>query len=342
MKTRSEPPASGLSHHRPTLVVGASGQLGTRIVQQLSAARRPVRALVRKTSLQQHLRLPHVDIVHADLADAASLDTACRGIGSVIATANAAAPLHGSRFSTVDDAGYAALIAACVKHRAERFVLVSAAQTPFDAKVPLLRHKRLTEQRLADSGLPHAVLRFAPFMDTWFALAGLALATRGDPAPVTARAWPFLQRFMGVVGGVVEQRGLLIVPGSAELRQAFIAVDDVARCCVAALRHEAALAALAGPLALGGPEALSWREVAERMAAVLQRPVQVVGTPAAVFALQKTLMRPFSEAAANIMALNWMAAQPLPPESPQAAARLGLGSLTSVDRFLRAQAAKPV
>ncbi len=324
-------------HHRPTLVVGASGQLGTRLVQQLSAARRPVRALVRKSSKQQHLRLPHVDIVHADLTDPASLDAACRGVGSVIASANAVAPLNGSRLASVDDAGYAALFEACRRHQAERVVLVSVPETPWDRRVPLSVVKRRTEARLRDSGLPHAVLRFAPFMDDWFALAGLALATRGDLAPLTGRAWPFLQRFMGVVGGLAESRGLLVVPGHAGVRQAFIAVDDVARCCVAATRHAAAANTT---LAVGGPEALSWGQVADLAAAALQRPVSVVGTPAWVFSLQKTLMRPFSEAAANIMALNWLLAQPREPESPAAAAALGV-PLTDAASFLKQQAARP-
>jgi uncharacterized protein YbjT (DUF2867 family) len=324
-------------HHRPTLVVGASGQLGTRLVQQLSAAKRPVRALVRKSSRQQHLRLPHVDVVHADLTDADSLEHACRGVGAVIASANAVAPLQGSRFASVEDAGYAALVAACVRHQVDRFVMVSVPQTAFDHKVPLLAHKRRAEQHLLASGLPHAVLRFESFMDTWFALSGLAMATRGDAAPLTARPWPFLQRFMGVVGGLVEQRGLLLVAGSAEGRQAFITVDDVARCCIAATRHETAENAT---LAIGGPEAPSWREVAAQMAAVLRRPVQVVGTPGAVFAMQKLLMRPFSEAASNIMALNWFAAQPRTPADGRVAATLGV-KLTTVEQFLRAQAAKP-
>ena len=334
MKTRSPPPPP--SAHRPVLVVGASGQLGTRLVQQLSAARRPARALVRASSRQQHLRLPHVDIVHADLTDPASLDAAVQGAGAVIASANAVAPLNGSRFAAVEDAGYAALIEACRRHRVERFVLVSVPQAPFDDRVPLLRHKRRIEERLVASGLPHAVLRFESFTDPWLALSGLALATRGDVAALTARPWPFLQRFMGVVGGLAEQRGLLLVAGKAEGRQAFITVDDVARCCIAATRHEAALNAT---LAIGGPEALSWNEVAAHVAAVLRRPVQVVGTPAAVFALQKVVMRPFSEAAANIMALNWMAAQPRTPADGSAAARLGV-TLTTVRQFLEAQALK--
>ena len=81
-----------LDDFRPVLVVGASGQLGTRIVQQLAAAQRPVRAFVRPTSQQAHLRLPGVELVQGDLGDVASIDAACRGAGAVIATANAVAP----------------------------------------------------------------------------------------------------------------------------------------------------------------------------------------------------------------------------------------------------------
>jgi len=61
------------------LVVGATGQLGTRVVQQLSAAHKPVRAFVRTTSRQDHLRLPGVQLVHGDLRDAASIAAACKG-----------------------------------------------------------------------------------------------------------------------------------------------------------------------------------------------------------------------------------------------------------------------
>ena len=74
---------------RPVLVVGASGQLGARVVRRLVAAGRPVRALVRPTSRQGHLRQTGVQVVHGDLTDPASLDAACQGAGPVIANANA-------------------------------------------------------------------------------------------------------------------------------------------------------------------------------------------------------------------------------------------------------------
>ena len=61
---------------RPVLVVGATGQLGTRVVNQLVALQRPVRALVRLRSRHEHLRLTGVELVKGDLTDAASIDAA--------------------------------------------------------------------------------------------------------------------------------------------------------------------------------------------------------------------------------------------------------------------------
>ncbi len=325
------------SDRRPVLVVGATGQLGSRVVHQLVALQRPVRALVRPRSRHEHLRLTGVVLVKGDLTDAASIDAACQGTGAVIATANAVAPLHGSRFATVDDLGYATLIAACKRQRCGRLVLASAPVTAHDQAVPLFRYKRLIEQRLQASGHEHAVLRANLFMDDWFALIGSRLPARGDPAALINRPWGFLQTFIGAVGDLIEKRGLALVPGPASTRHAFVAIDDVAHALIRATEHPAALNTV---LQLNGPEALSWADVAAIYARVLKRPVHVISTPGAVFRAQQLLMRPFSEAASNIMGLNWVASRALPPQTAASAEALGL-QLTRAEDFLKAKAALP-
>ena len=322
---------------RPVLVVGASGQLGTRVVQQLVALRRPVRALVRRTSRVDHLRLTGVELVQGDLTDPPSIDAACRGAGAIIATANAVAPLHGSSFATVEDRGYATQLDACRRNGCGRFVLVSVPVTPHDRAVPLFRYKRLLEQRLQASGLDHAVLRSDFFMDDWFALIGSRLPARGDPAALINRPWGFLQTFVGAVGDLIEKRGMALVPGPADTRHAFICIDDVAHALIRAIDHPAAQRAV---LDLNGPEALSWSDVAALYAQVLKRPVRVVSTPGWVFRMQQLLMSPFSQAASNIMGLNWVAAHTLPDTGAGHAALLGV-KLQRAEDFLRAKAALP-
>lgn len=320
---------------RPVLVVGASGQLGARIVQQLVARGRPVRAMVRATSRAEHLRTPGVQLVLADLMQPETLDAACAGAGAVISTANAVAPTHGSTFAAVDERGYDALIGACERQGCGRFVLISVPVTAHDAQVPLFRARRLLERRLAASGLEHAVLRAGPFMDDWFALIGSALPARGDPVALIHRRWPFLQRFIGATGQLIDRHGVALVPGRAETRHAFIAIDDVAAALIAAIDHPA-LRNVTRDLA--GPQLLSWKEVADLFAEVLGRPVRVLAVPGSVFRMQQALMRPFSEAAANIMGLNWLASTTLPVQADGTLELLGVSPLAA-RQFLKAKAA---
>lgn len=320
---------------RPVLVVGASGQLGTRIVHRLVTAGQPVRALVRATSVITHLQRPGVELVQADLMRPETLDAACRGAGAVIATANAVAPTHGSTFEAVDDRGYAALLEACGRHGCGRFVLISVPVTAHDAAVPLFRTRRLTEQRLSASGLEYAVLRAGPFMDDWFALIGSALPARGDAAPLIRRRWPFLQRFVQMTGQLIDRHGIALVPGSAATRHAFIAIDDVAAALIAAAHHPALRNATRD---LAGPEMLSWGQVAALFAEVLGRPVKVLGVPGGVFRLQQIMMRPFSLAASNIMGLNWLASTTLPVAADGTLALLGVTPI-GARQFLSEKAA---
>jgi uncharacterized protein YbjT (DUF2867 family) len=216
-------------------------------------------------------------------------------------------------------------------------VLVSVPVTPHDAKVPLFRYKRLIEQRLVASGHEHCILRAGPFMDDWFVFIGSKLPARGDEAALITRRWGFLQTFVGAVGGLIENRGIALVPGRADTRQGFVAIDDVAACLASATTHEMGRNAV---LDLAGPQMLSWADVAALYAQVLQRPVGVVSTPAFVFRLQQWLMRPFSEAASNIMGLNWIASQTLPLADTGTAAMLGV-KMTTAEQFLRAKATLP-
>lgn len=325
------------SMQRPTLVVGATGQLGSRIVRRLVELGRPVRAFVRPQS--DHARLPQrgVEKVFGDLTDAASVDAACRGAGVVMATANSVVPIGKTGFEAVEGRGYGHLIEACQRHAAAQIVMISVPAFPGDQRVPTFRYKRLNEQRVRASGLPYSILRAAPFMDDWFAFIGSRLPARGDAAALVNRPWGFLQTFMGAVGDLIEQRGIALIPGPASTRHAFITIDDVAEFMVRAVDHPATREAV---LEIGGPQVLSWDDVAELFAQVLERPVRTVSTPRTVFRVQQLLMRPFSEAASNIMGLNWAASQEAPYDSSALAATLGV-RLTSAEQFLRAQAARP-
>ena len=62
------------------LVTGATGLLGSHIVEQLRLRNRPVRVLVRRGSDQTWLKTQDVEFAEGDLSDTAALQKACEGV----------------------------------------------------------------------------------------------------------------------------------------------------------------------------------------------------------------------------------------------------------------------
>lgn len=319
------------------LVVGATGQLGTAVVRKLRAAQKPVRAFVRRNSHYQHLQTPGVELAFGDLRDQASIDAACQGVEVVIATANAVLPQGPSSFAAVEGQGYEDLIAACRQHGVKQFIFISVPVTPYDNVVPSFRYKRLNEERLQESGLNYTILRASLFMDCWFAFIGSRIPARGAEAATVERHYWFLQTFMRGVGNLIEGPGRALIPGHRDVRHAFVATDDVAEYMVKAIGHPYAERAI---LEIGGPELLSWDQVAEIYSRALSRKVRTVYVPGGVFRAQRALLSPFSEAASDIMGLNWLVSYSTPYDSREAAAALGV-SLTSAEAFLQQKAQLP-
>ncbi|MBN6150766.1 NAD-dependent epimerase/dehydratase family protein [Xanthomonas sp. AmX2] len=66
------------------LVTGATGKVGSRLVERLARRGHPLRALVRDAARAAHLLGDQVELVEGDLLDAASLDAAVRGIDAIV------------------------------------------------------------------------------------------------------------------------------------------------------------------------------------------------------------------------------------------------------------------
>lgn len=109
------------------LVTGATGLLGSHIVEQLRLQNRPVRALVRKSSDTGWLKTQNVEFVEGDLADIAALQKACQGVKTVY---HAAARVGDwgpwKDFVKVTIEGTRNLAAAASKADCERFLHISS------------------------------------------------------------------------------------------------------------------------------------------------------------------------------------------------------------------------
>ena len=211
------------------LVVGATGLLGSEICKQLRQDERSVRALVRPSASPEKVdRLSGmgVKLIEGDLKEPSSLKDACRGVEAVISTASSTLSRQaGDSIQTVDRDGQLALIDTAHQSGADHFVFVSFRHDRGVA-YPLAEAKRAAEQRLKESGMAYTILQASYFMEVW-----LGPALGFDP-----------------LGGQVR------IYGDGRNKLSWIALQDVARFAVRALREPRMKSRT---IEIGGPEALS-------------------------------------------------------------------------------------
>ncbi|MCE0768045.1 NAD(P)H-binding protein [Pseudonocardia kujensis] len=208
-----------------TLVTGGTGTLGRVLVERLRADGRPTRVLSRRPG--------HGHVV-GDLATGEGIDAALRGCDVVVHCATGRKDAETS----------ARLVEAARRHGAPHLVYVSIVGID---RIPLgyYRQKLAVERLLADSGLPHTILRATQFHDL---VAGM----------------------LGVLGRVP---GVLPVPRGVAFQP--VDVRDVAE-------RLAALAAArpAGRVAdLGGPQVRAFDDLARAWLAARDRRRRVVSLP---------------------------------------------------------------
>lgn len=320
------------------LVVGATGHLGSLVVAELGRQGRPVRAMVRPPDLAPDLVAAGAELISADLLRPETLDDALRGVRTVMATASVIAPAHREEDDEGLVRGYATLINKARAAGVQRIVHASVPETPLDGSVPMVRGKREVERLLADSGISYATVRMPPFTEVWLALAGSSIPVRGEPRAVVTRPHPFLRRFRRITGRSVERRGVMLVPGSAATRNAFLSVHDAAR-VIAALVDDTGTS---GAVDVGGPEVLTWTDEARIFGDVLGRPVRVRTTPVGVYTAGQRALALVAPSASNVLGLNRvLGTAETPWDTSELTRRLGVHPLRTVAEVLREKAALP-
>ena len=318
------------------MVVGANGQLGSACTRALLATGQRVRATVRDVARCAELRALGAEEVLLDVTDAEQRRRAVGGVDVVILSANAVAPRAGDD-PELFDSGLADLVSDAVDAGVRRIVMPSVPTSSVDDRVQPMQAKRDSEETLVNGSVEASVLRLPPFMESWFALVGSSLPLRGEPYATIGRPSPFLRRFRTVTGSLVEDHGVMLVPGPASHRHAFISVVDAARACV-----EAALGdrpAPSAPIEVAGPEVLSWAEVADVFGDVLGRRVRVVSTPAPVYATAAKLLAPVAAVPSRTMAMNLFMAIAESAWSEPGGGLLDPATMTTARDFLGAKAA---
>jgi uncharacterized protein YbjT (DUF2867 family) len=138
----------------PILVVGATGNVGSVLVERLVHARHGVRALTRNPKRAAERLGPNVEIVAGDLLDPESLAAALRGV-EVASLATTPTPLLGEQEGNFIEAARTAGL--------RRLVKLSAFGIDFATDWVHAAHAR-SERRLRASGIAYVVLRPVIFM----------------------------------------------------------------------------------------------------------------------------------------------------------------------------------
>jgi NADH dehydrogenase len=235
------------------LLTGATGTIGLPVLRRLTAARTPVRCLVRDPRRLGTERV-RVQIALGDLADPASFRHALRGVDTVVHLASVIRDQPGGSIEELAGIATWRLVRAAERAGVERFVFFSALGASTRSRARLMRAKAVAERAVEESSLQHTV--FAPSV-------------------VYSPSDPFLR--------LLERLSLLpLMPISGSGRAAFqpIWAEDVAECVIRALPG--------GPLAaesegaryeLAGPETLTYRDIVEIALHSFRRRRPIVGVP---------------------------------------------------------------
>jgi uncharacterized protein YbjT (DUF2867 family) len=233
----------------PVLVVGATGFLGGKVVDELLERGYSVRALVRSTTDASRLESQGVEIARGDMLDLDSLVAAMHGVDAVITTA-AGYTRGGKNAHDIDTVGNANLAEAAHRAGVRRFVLTSILTSDQTPNVPHFWHKKVAEDKLEQLGVPFVALRPGAFIDQVASMAGNPVA-----------------------------KGRLIWPGKTTVPLTFVHTSDLAMYLAAAVDADVDDGER---IDIGWDRPVTVREVADLMGGRAGKTIKVRAIPSAV------------------------------------------------------------
>jgi uncharacterized protein YbjT (DUF2867 family) len=216
------------------LVAGATGRIGQPLVRLLLERGHRVKAGVRNVASPAAAVLD-AEVVRADFDDPASLEAAARGVDAVVATGTA------HRVGPDGERRHGIALAEALAGAGVPLVYVSGAGADRPSGVPVFEAKRAVERRIAELGLPAAILAPVYFMEN------------------ASNPWN--------LDALAHGRFPLALPPDRPLAQ--VALDDVAAMAVVAVERFAQLAGQRIELA---SDELTGEQAAERLSRATGRP----------------------------------------------------------------------
>ncbi|UOY92428.1 SDR family oxidoreductase [Ectobacillus sp. JY-23] len=149
------------------LVVGATGHLGSKVVNELLQQGKKVRVLIREGTDAAVFQNRGIEVVYGDLTKPHTLSPAVKGMDALITTAIGYAQRRkGDSLTSVDDIGNKNLIDAAKQEGLQLFVFTSILTADKAVNVPHFYQKKLVEDYLEASAVPFISLRPGGFLDS--------------------------------------------------------------------------------------------------------------------------------------------------------------------------------
>lgn len=267
------------------LVVGGTGVLGSAIVRRLLDIGKSVRVMTRSRERARALEERGAEVAIGDLRERPSLDAACRGVTHIMTTANAFIGKGAESVASVDEQGNRNLIDAARDIGLRQFVFTSGLVPEAYRSIDYFAAKLETEAYLRASGVPYTILRPTAFMETW----------------------------AQIVGEPLVKKGATTIFGSGRNPVNFVAVDDVAAVAVMTLDRPDALNTV---VEIGGPENLTFLDVADIFERVTGRGGRRRHLPVALLRALGAIVRPFNPIFARQVRAGALAATVSQPFDP--------------------------
>jgi uncharacterized protein YbjT (DUF2867 family) len=242
------------------LVAGGSGRLGTLIVRRLAARGLGVRVLTRDRTRTAHIEGGAVEVMEGDVRDSGCLGEAMAGVETVVSAIHGFGDIGNVSPASVDRDGNRHLIDAAVGASAA-VVLMSIVGASAEHPIELFRMKHAAEEHLRASGAPWTIVRATAFAEFWLDLLDKTSGASGRP--------------------VIFGRGMNHIN--------FVSVSDVAALAERAVVDPSARGVT---FEIGGPEDVSFNELAARLQRAAGRTASPRHVPRAMLRLFAAALGP--------------------------------------------------